>query len=129
MLAKALDGTLAKQVTQPGQLIGDVPYMSPERTRDQAGVDHRSDLYGLGTTLYALLTGHPPFESKSLPDLVRLVREAPPRPPWEFQLSINELFQDVVLKLIAKRPEDRFQEPCAVTPRNRPRREVRTRGR
>lgn len=112
ILAKALEGTLAKPVTQPGQLIGDVPFMSPERTRVDAGVDYRSDLYGLGATLYALLTGHPPFESKSLPDLVRLVREAPPRPPREFQLSINELFQDVVLKLIAKRPEDRFQEPA-----------------
>jgi serine/threonine protein kinase len=110
MLAKALEGTLAKQVTQPGQLIGDVAYMSPERTRDSAGVDHRSDLYGLGATLYALLTGRPPFESKSLPDLVRLVREAPPRPPREVQLSINELFQDAVLKLIAKRPADRFPD-------------------
>ena len=110
MLAKALEGTLAKQVTQPGQLIGDVPYMSPERTRDQSGVDHRSDLYGLGATLYALLTGHPPFESRSLPELIRNVREAPPRPPREFQMSINEMFQDVVMKLIAKRPEDRFQD-------------------
>ena len=110
MLAKALEGTLAKQVTQPGQLIGDVPYMSPERTRDQSGVDHRSDLYGLGATLYALLTGHPPFESRSLPELIRNVRESPPRLPREFQMSINEMFQDVVMKLIAKRPEDRFQD-------------------
>ena len=112
MLAKALDGTLAKPVTQPGQLIGDVPFMSPERTRADVGVDHRADLYGLGATLYALLTGHPPFESKSLPELVRMVREAPPRPPREFQMSINERFQDVVLRLIAKRPEERFQEPA-----------------
>lgn len=86
MLAKALEGTLAKQVTQPGQLIGDVPYMSPERTRDQTGADHRSDIYGLGATLYALLTARPPFEGNSLPELIRQVREAEPRPPKEFQL-------------------------------------------
>ena len=129
MLAKALEGTLAKQVTQPGQLIGDVPYMSPERTRDQAGVDHRSDLYGLGATLYALLTGHPPFESKSLPELVRLVREASPRPPREFQLSINELFQDVVLKTDREASRGPVPGASAVAPRNRPHREVRTRGR
>ena len=112
MLAKALEGSLARQVTQPGQLIGDVPYMSPERTRDQLGVDHRSDIYGLGATLYALLIGKPPFESNSLPDLVRQVRQDEPRKPREFQLSINDLFQDAVLKMIAKQPADRFQTPA-----------------
>ena len=69
MLAKALEGSLAKQVTQPGQVIGDVPYMPPERTRDGAQVDGRADIYGLGATCYALLTGHPPFESDSLPEI------------------------------------------------------------
>jgi hypothetical protein len=54
------------------------------------------------------------FDSKSLSDLVRLVREAAPRAPREFQLSVNDLFQDVVLKLIAvsARPRDITQEPC-----------------
>ncbi len=110
-LAKALEGTLAKQVTQPGQLIGDVPYMSPERTRDSAGADHRSDLYGLGATLYALLTGRPPFESDSLPELVKQVRDAEPKRPREYQLAINELFQDVVIQLLAKEPDDRYATP------------------
>ncbi len=114
MLAKAMEGALARQVTQPGQIIGDVPYMSPERTRDQAAVDHRSDLYGLGATLYALLTGRPPFESPSLPDLIRKVREAEPLRPKQFQLSINDKFEDCVLKMIAKRPDDRFQTPNAL---------------
>ena len=44
-LAKALEGTMARQVTAPGQMIGDLPYMSPERTRDGADVDIRSDLW------------------------------------------------------------------------------------
>lgn len=114
MLAKALEGSLARQVTQPGQLIGDVPYMSPERTRDQMGVDHRSDIYGLGATLYALLTGRPPFESHSLPELIRMVRQDEPRKPREFQLSINDKFEDLVLQMIAKRAEDRFQTPAAL---------------
>jgi serine/threonine-protein kinase len=111
MLAKALEGTLATQVTKPGQLIGDVPYMAPERTRDGAGVDGRSDMYGLGATLYALLTGKPPFESDSLPEMVRMVREAEPQRPREFQMSINELFEDMVLRMMAKDPEERFQTP------------------
>ena len=111
MLAKALEGTLARQVTQPGQLIGEVPYMSPERTRDQPGVDHRSDLYGLGATLYALLTGRPPFEGNSLPELIRQVRQDVPRKPKEYQLSINDMFQDAVMMMLAKRPEDRYKTP------------------
>jgi serine/threonine protein kinase len=114
MLAKALEGSLVRQVTQPGQLIGDVPYMSPERTRDQTAVDHRSDIYGLGATLYALLTGRPPFESHSLPELIRMVRQVEPRQPKEYQFSINDRFQDLVLQMIAKRPEDRFQTPAAL---------------
>lgn len=109
VLAKALEGTLAKQVTQPGQLIGDVPYMSPERTVDSANTDHRSDLYGVGATLYALLTGRPPFESESLPSLIQQVRDAAPKRPKEIQLSVEERFEDIVIQLLAKRPDDRYQ--------------------
>ena len=112
MLAKALDGTLAKQVTQPGQIIGDVPYMSPERTRGSTGVDCRSDLYGLGATLYALMTGRAPFESPSLPELIRMVRETEPVKIKQYQLSVNEMFQDLVMRMIEKRPEDRYQTPA-----------------
>ena len=109
MLAKALEGTLASQVTKPGQLIGDVPYMAPERTREVGGVDGRSDLYGLGATLDALLTARPLFESDSLPQLVHMVREEMPQRPRDFQMSIIELFEDAVLRLIAKDPVERFQ--------------------
>ncbi|MBL8850693.1 MAG: protein kinase, partial [Planctomycetaceae bacterium] len=61
MLAKSLEGVGSQQITRPGQLIGDIAYMSPERTRGMDSVDERSDIYSLGATLYALLTGHPPF--------------------------------------------------------------------
>ncbi len=114
MLAKALQGALAKQVTQPGQLVGDVPYMSPERTRVDAEVDGRADMYGLGATCYALLTGRPPFQSDSLPELIRMVRQDEPRKPKEVQMSINEMFQDVVLKMLAKDPADRFDSPSTL---------------
>lgn len=111
MLAKALDGTMAQQITQPGQLIGDLPYMSPERTRDQAAVDCRSDIYGLGATCYALLTGKPPVSGDTLPAMIKNVRSTEPVPPRKFQLAINELFQAVVLRMIAKDPSDRYQTP------------------
>ena len=107
MLAKALEGANAQPVTSPGQMIGDLPYMAPERTRDAAEVDCRSDLYGLGATLYALLTGRPPHEGDSLPELVRKVRKETPPPIKQFQLSVPELMQDTVMLLLSKRPDDR----------------------
>src|SRR5262249_11433508 len=74
MLAQALEGTLAQQITKPGELIGDIAYMAPERTRGTADIDGRSDLYGLGATLYALLTGRPPFTADSAPELITKIR-------------------------------------------------------
>ncbi|MDP6557799.1 MAG: hypothetical protein QGG71_24240 [Pirellulaceae bacterium] len=61
--------------------------------------------------MYALLTGELLIESNSLPELVHTVREAELWEPKEFQLSVNELFQNAVLEMITKRPEDRFQDP------------------
>jgi serine/threonine-protein kinase len=111
MLAKAMSGTLARQVTRPGQLVGDVLYMSPERTRSEAEVDGRSDIYSLGATVYAVLTGRPPFEGSSLPEIVTRIRQAQPEKPKKYQLSVPDLFEGVVLRMLAKRPEDRFQTP------------------
>jgi serine/threonine protein kinase len=66
MLAKSIENTAAAQITRPGELVGDVEYMSPERTRGTTEVDVRSDLYGLGATVYALLTGRPPCTGMTL---------------------------------------------------------------
>jgi len=113
MLAKALEGAQSVRVTQAGQVVGDVSYMSPERTRGSADVDCRSDIYGLGATMYALLTGRPPFESNSLPELTEMVRQAEPVKCREFQPSIDEMFQDrVVMRMLAKDPRDRHQTPA-----------------
>jgi serine/threonine protein kinase len=109
MLAKALEGTLAQQITRPGELLGDVAYMAPERTRGVGDVDGRSDLYGLGATVYALVAGRPPFSEGSLPELIAKIRTGEPEKPKKYQMAIPDLFQGTVLKLLAKRPEDRFQ--------------------
>jgi serine/threonine protein kinase len=109
MLAKALEGNLAQQVTRPGELVGDVGYMAPERTRGAGEVDGRSDLYGLGATVYALVAGRPPFTAQSLPELITRIRTAEPEKPKKYQMGVPDLFQGVLLKLLAKRPEERFQ--------------------
>ena len=111
MLAKALEGTLAQEVTQPGEILGEIAYLAPERTRASDAIDTRSDLYGLGATCYALLTGRPPIGGKSLTEQIQNVREQIPEKPKQYQLAINELFQDIVMTMIAKNPNDRYQTP------------------
>ena len=111
MLAKALEGTLAQQVTQPSQLLGDIPYMAPERTRANMEVDTRSDLYGLGATCYALLTGRPAVSGDSLVEMLSNVRNETPRAPKSYQLAINDLFEGIVMQLLEKNPDNRLQTP------------------
>jgi|TARA_B110000467_G_C18034657_1_gene322581 serine/threonine protein kinase len=106
-----LEGTLAQQVTQPGQLLGDIPYMAPERTRANMEVDTRSDLYGLGATCYALLTGRPPVGGDSLVEMLSNVRDETPRAPKSYQLAINDLFEGIVMQLLEKNPDNRLQTP------------------
>jgi serine/threonine protein kinase len=111
MLAKALEGNLANDITRPGELLGDVRYLSPERTRRDADVDGRSDIYSLGAMVYALLTGRPPCEGGSLPETIQKIRQEVPVKPKKFQLAIPELFEGLVMKMLEKQPADRFQTP------------------
>jgi serine/threonine protein kinase len=109
MLAKALEGNLATPITRPGELVGDAPYLSPERTHGTADIDGRSDIYGLGATVYALLTGRPPCEGATLAETVTAIRKNEPVRPKKYQLAIPDQFEAVVLKMLAKRSEDRYQ--------------------
>jgi serine/threonine protein kinase len=109
VLAKALEGALAQQITRPGEVLGDVRYMSPERLADVEPIDERSDIYSLGAMLYALLTGRPPFSGSSIIETIKLVQTAAPVPPKKYQMSVSDAFEGVVLKMLAKRPEERYQ--------------------
>jgi serine/threonine protein kinase len=109
MLAKALEGTLAEQLTRPGEVLGDVRYMAPERTLGTENIDARSDLYSLGALLYTLLTGRPPFQGNSLIETIKQIRGAVPAKLRQFQMSIPDRFEGTVLRLLCKRPEERFQ--------------------
>jgi serine/threonine-protein kinase len=109
MLAKALEGTASEQITRPGELVGDVEYMSPERTRGTTEIDARSDLYGLGAFTYGLLTGRPPCDGKTLVEKVTRIRQTVPEKPTKFQMTTPSTFEGVVMKLLAKEPKDRYQ--------------------
>jgi serine/threonine protein kinase len=109
VLAKALEGSQAELITRPGEIVGDVRYMSPERLRDNRFVDARSDLYSLGAMIYALLTGRPPLEGSSLQDTIRKIMTEEPVRPRKYHLSLSDQLEGVVMKMLSKRPEDRFQ--------------------
>jgi serine/threonine protein kinase len=109
MLAKALEGTLAQQITRPGEVLGDIRYMAPERTQGSEQVDARSDLFSLGALLYSLLTGRAPFQGGSLVETVKQIRTLDPPKCRQFQMAIPERFEGAVVKLMSKRPELRYQ--------------------
>jgi serine/threonine protein kinase len=107
MLAKALEDPDRPPLTNPHELVGDVTYMAPERTDGTGTVDGRADLYGLGATVYALLTGRPPFGGATLVEKIIAIRGTEPEKPTKFQMSIPARFEGVVLRLLAKDPADR----------------------
>ncbi len=111
MLAKALEGSQHQTLTRPGEILGEPHYLAPERTLHNGVVDSRSDIYGLGATCYALLTGRPPISGDNLGEILVNIRNTVPDPPKKYHLGINELFQDIVMRMLAKKPEDRYQTP------------------
>jgi serine/threonine-protein kinase len=108
MKAKAQEGKRARQVTAAGAVLGELRFLSPEQTGGTAAVDGRSDLYSLGATAYALLTGRAPLEGKNDLETALLIRQAAPDPPRHLCGDVPPAFEKVVLKLLAKKPEDRY---------------------
>jgi pSer/pThr/pTyr-binding forkhead associated (FHA) protein len=108
LLAKAIEGTQAQQITRPGEMLGELAFMSPERTIGSDKIDGRSDIYSLGATVYALLTGRPPCVGQSLLDTVLKIQQAEPEKPKRFQVFIPDRFEAAVMRMLAKRPEERF---------------------
>ncbi|MBI5761541.1 MAG: serine/threonine protein kinase [Planctomycetales bacterium] len=96
-------------LTTPGELVGTLRYMSPEQARGERGlVDHRTDVYSLGVTLYELLTRHPPFPTNDPGELVHQIAAEDPAPPRAADRSIPVDLETIVLKAIEKNPQDRY---------------------
>ncbi|MBI2808950.1 MAG: DUF1080 domain-containing protein [Planctomycetes bacterium] len=104
-LARAVDDA---SITQSGTVAGTPMYMSPEQAEGLA-IDHRSDLFSLGTVLYAMCTGHPPFRASGTHAVLKRVIDAAPRPIREVNNEIPDWLCDIIAKLHAKTPADRFQ--------------------
>lgn len=108
MLAKALEGDEGQQISRPGQLLGEIAYMAPERTAGGAvPVDGRADIYSLGATLFALFAGRAPFTGETITELVTRIRREPPPPLREFYLGVPGPFEEKIRRMLAKKPDDR----------------------
>lgn len=94
----------------PASLEGTLAYISPEQTgRMNRAVDLRTDLYSLGVTLFEMLTGALPFSAADPMELIHSHIARAPAPPCELAQSVPLALSDVVMKLLAKTPEERYQ--------------------
>ncbi len=96
------------QMTEAGSIVGTAQYLSPEQARG-GEVDQRSDLYSLGVVLYELLTGETPFDGDTPVEIAMKHLSAVPRPPSQLRKDVPRDLDMVVMRALAKDPEDRYQ--------------------
>jgi serine/threonine-protein kinase len=109
-LVKSVAEQSSKQLTRDGAISGTPLFMSPEQAQGGQNVDARSDIYSLGAVGYALLTGRPPFEAPSAMEVIVAHARDEVTPPSLLQADVPPDLERVILRCLAKRPEDRFQD-------------------
>jgi serine/threonine protein kinase len=112
MFNKALEGSRLQLATLEEKLLAELAYLAPEQTPGEGVVDCCTDMHCLGAVVYCLLTGRPPFEGKSPAATLKQICDAAPVRPTEYQKSIPGPLEGMVLRLLAKRPEERFLTPA-----------------
>ena len=96
-------------LTRTGDILGTLRYMSPEQAMARRiVVDHRTDIYSLGATLYELLTSRPAFDGQDRQELLRRIALEDPAPPRQLDPTIPRDLETIVLKALAKEPEGRY---------------------
>ena len=109
-LARAVDDA---SMTRSGVIAGTPQYMSPEQAHGDS-IDHRSDLFSLGSLIYFMLTGHSPFRAETTMGVLNRIGNEQPRGLRSINADIPEWFEQIVMKLLAKPREDRFQTAAEV---------------
>jgi serine/threonine protein kinase/WD40 repeat protein len=98
-------------LTRSGALLGTPRYMSPEQAQAaRLPVDRRTDIYSLGATLYELATGQHAFDAPSPLEVVLAIIDHPPVPPRRLAPDLPRDLETIILKAMAKRPADRYQD-------------------
>lgn len=100
-------------VTSLGAPTGTFTYMSPEQCKG-IKIDGRSDIYSLGVVLYEVATGYLPFQINTFDDALRKHVEVEPTPPSQLRSSITPELEAIILRCLAKKPEDRYQTGTAL---------------
>src|SRR5262249_50626959 len=104
------DGAL----TGVGMTVGTPAFMAPEQATNSAGVDHPAHIYSLGCTLYVLVTGRPPFEGKTAPEVLSKHLTEPVPPPDTIVKRVPKALSTILLRMLAKDPTERYQTMDAV---------------
>lgn len=99
-------------LTHEGVVMGTLDYMAPEQAMDSHHADTRADLYSLGCTFYFLLTGRAPFPGGDVMSKLLKHRMDEPAPIQKYRADVPDAVVAIVRKLMAKRPEDRYQTPA-----------------
>jgi serine/threonine protein kinase len=109
-LARAIDDA---SLTRTGVLAGTPAYMSPEQARGET-VDHRADLFSLGSVMYAMCAGRPPFRAESTVAVLKRICEEEPTPLAQLNADVPSWLARIVARLHAKDPVDRFATAAEV---------------
>jgi tetratricopeptide (TPR) repeat protein len=96
-------------LTMTGDLMGTLRYMSPEQAMGRGvDIDHRTDIYSLGVTLYELLTRKPAITGQDRQEVLRQIAHEEPTPPRRLEPAISRELETIILKAMAKEPEGRY---------------------
>jgi len=96
------------KVTRDRIILGTPHYMSPEQAKGAMDLDGRTDLYSLGVMLYMMMTGVPPFNSEVPMEIIQMHLTQPPKTPSSLCPTIPQEMDRIILKLLEKKPEDRY---------------------
>jgi hypothetical protein len=104
----------AERLTTTGQVMGTCDYMAPEQSLDTHQADARADIYSLGCTLYRLLTGNPPYRGETFAKLFLMHLESPIPSLCQARPEVPEALDAICQRMLAKKPEDRYQSMAEV---------------